>query len=227
MCGTHVCSGSARFGRAVQGGATDVPRESKKGLGRAESSSYRIRVPNDLKQDWERYVAEQGEDAPEAIRQVMRLLLNKPAQTSAKSSQPLHTEARFTTVDVVETGPKKAVKVMLTPTEHAAISTLAEERECSVQFWIVSLVRAALTAGHTVGGTELKRLGESNYQLMAIGRNLNQITHQINADSRAHLHRVTERSIEKLTAAIDAHRKHVHAVIDQCTHRWVIREPKQ
>jgi hypothetical protein len=48
------------------------------------------------------------------------------------------------------------------------------------QQWIIALVRARLTDKPQFGTREIETLGESNRQLLAIGRNLNQIAHALN-----------------------------------------------
>lgn len=121
-----------------------------------------------------------------------------------------------------EAGPTKRLNIGLKASELAAVAAIAEERDCSPQWWIVSLIRAALTRGVTVGGAELKALADSNYQLMAIGRNLNQIAHHINADPSKHdMLRLAH--IEELTKQIDKHRKYVRDLIYACSERWEIQ----
>jgi DNA repair ATPase RecN len=145
-----------------------------------------------------------------------------------KKRQPAHVDGRsgFLTPSPVAVSPavdrskKKPLKIFFAESELAALAAVADERECSIQFWITSLVRARLTDGVSLGGAELKALGESLYQVTAIGRNLNQITHHINADPGKNLHRITERSIGRLLGVIEAHRVATHRVIEANTHRW-------
>lgn len=197
-----------------------MPRENNLGLGREESGVYRLRVPNDLLADWKSYAAANSDTAPEAIRALMRHLLNRPGHKQG-SRAPAEGKQHKAGADI-DRSKKKRVELQLTESEHAALAELAEDRECSIQFWVVSLIRAALTNGVTTGVSELKALGHSNYQLMAIGRNLNQITHQINADPAKNLHKLTGREIDKLAQVITAHRAEVQAVIHACSERWTI-----
>lgn len=223
-----------------------MPRPSKLGLGKNESSVVRLRVPNELKADWDRYCCAMGETtAQESLRAVMRFLTSQPgdvqaalgglvnrlmeAEAKAKASKHQATLAPIkpmATTEVVDRGPKKRLQLLLTPTENDAVKRIASERECSRQFWITSLVRAALTNGITVGGAELKALGEFNYQLMAIGRNLNQIAHQINADPDKHLHRLRIDELQKLAQQIKEGREYTHALVNACSHRWEITDAR-
>lgn len=211
-------SGEAKGGAAS---AADKPgKRGSRGVGRSTSSVCSFRVPNDLREQWDEYVADHREEASEAMRTLMRHLV--------KQRQPAHVDKRsvfLTPTPVaatkdVDRSKKKPLKIYFTESELAALVRVADERECSIQFWITSLVRARLTDGASLGGTELKALGESLYQVTAIGRNLNQITHHINADPGKNLHRVTERSIARLLNVIEDHRLATHRVIEANTHRW-------
>ncbi len=216
-----------------------MPRPSRLGLGRDESTTVRFRVPNQLKDDWDVYCKTYGDEtAQEGFRAVLRFLMAQPAgiqarlaalterllhQDAAKEQSGLVPDKAAQVGESIDRGKKKRVELGFTPSEYAKLAAIAEERECSVQFWLTSLTRAALTNGITVGGAELKALGETNYQLMAIGRNLNQVVHQINADPAKHLHRLRVEAIEKVGAKIDEGRQATHALVNACSHRWEIR----
>jgi len=201
-----------------------MARPRIKGLAAGASRIYHFRVPNDLAAEWEAFLAQHGEDGADVLRRVIAQLVGKsrPLKPKVEAQAFLEPGAMDSTKDV-DQASKKAVKLLLTQNEHAALSAIAEDRECSVQFWIVSLVRAALTRGVAVGGKELQALGQSNYQLMAIGRNLNQIVRQINADPARNLHHVTFSMIEKLNSKLDEHRKLVHGVVNANSHRWRLK----
>ncbi|MEJ2790998.1 MULTISPECIES: plasmid mobilization relaxosome protein MobC [unclassified Pseudoxanthomonas] len=196
-----------------------MTRKSKKGLGRKESKVLRLRVPVDLLAHWESFIEANQEDGPEVLRQVMAQLANRPRPKVKDEVQ--HEEGKLTVDRVVDRAPKKAVKLMLTQSEYAAISKIAHDRECSIQFWIVSLIRAALTRGITVGGAELEALGSSNYELSAIGRNLNQIARRLNMGTGADTNKLALLA-EHLLEKVDVHRREVHALVNACSHRWRI-----
>lgn len=204
-----------------------MTRPRIKGLAADTSRVYHFRVPNELAAEWDAFLSEHDEDGAGVLRRVIAQLVSKsklPKPTPA--AQSFLEPAVMSATKTVDRAPKKAVKLLLTQDEHAALSAIAEDRECSVQFWIVSLVRAALTRGITVGGKELQAIGESNYQLMAIGRNLNQIARQINADAARNLHHVTPRMIEVLAGKLEEHCKLVHAVVRANSHRWKLETAK-
>ncbi|MBD9480176.1 plasmid mobilization relaxosome protein MobC [Pseudoxanthomonas sp. PXM02] len=191
---------------------------SAKGLGRKNSKVIRLRVPIDLLEAWQSFTEYHQEDGPEVLRRVMAQLVGRPKRevqgAGADSSM-----AQMRELAEVDRAPKRAVKLMLTASEHAALAEIAEDKDCSIQFWIISLIRSALTRGIAVGGAELQALGESNYQLMAMGRNLNQIARHLNAGAGIG-NGDLEMMLRGLTVKMDAHRREVHALINSCSHRW-------
>lgn len=66
---------------------------------------------------------------------------------------------------------------------------------------------------------EIDALGESNYQLLAIGRNLNQVAKAMNEGKRDS---VTIKSIERLRQIIDTHTDKVSGAIRASIERWDI-----
>ena len=61
-----------------------------------------------------------------------------------------------------------------------------------------------------ISNDEVQALYQSNYQLLRIGRNLNQIARQLNAGESASL---TTQHIQELSAFIDKHTEHVGQVL--------------
>ena len=208
-----------------------MAKRGEQGLGKDESVPYAFRVPKQLKAAWNAFVARSQADIEPALRKggqdvlrdVMRKLTGQLPAPDAKKAAPTFGLPAPHNIDErkLDAGPKERIRISLTTTEHAAVAKIAEERECSVQWWIVSLIRAALTRGLTVGGAELKALSESNYQLMAIGRNLNQIAHHINADPSKH-DMLRAAQIADLTTKIEEHRRHVAALIYASSQRWEV-----
>jgi len=91
--------------------------------------------------------------------------------------------------------------------------------------WIVKLIRAHLLRQPQVTAVEVDALMESNRQLAAVGRNLNQIAKTLNLDPNAS-YQVTVDSIQKLAADIKAHRKVVSDLLDSNLNRWGVGSGK-
>lgn len=198
-----------------------MPKPSALGLRRETSGTYRLRVPKDLLAQWTAYAQAHQDTAAEALRALMRRLVGSAPPARPMLSVPA-TPPRKVGRKPEQLLTKRRVELRLTPSEYEALAQIAEERECSIQWWVTSLVRAALTRGVTVGGAELKALADSNYQLMAIGRNLNQIAKQLNIDPGSGQGLKPE-SIQALTEELQVHRKKVAALIYASSERWELR----
>ena len=83
--------------------------------------------------------------------------------------------------------------------------------------YVVDAVRAALTQEPQFGMAEVEALGQSNYQLQAIGRNLNQMARRLNADQPGS---PSIAALERLAAKIDAHTEIVQAAMRASLERW-------
>lgn len=199
-----------------------MARPTKLGLTKDKTAIYGFRVPKTLLADWKAFVVANSDTAQEGLRAAMRTLLGQKRTISSGQEAFVAPPARTAQERCIEAGRKKRIQLLLTESEHKALAEIAESKECSIQYWLVGLIRAVLIRGITVGGAELKALGESNYQLMAIGRNLNQIAHQINADPGKHLHKLRAEQIDALAVLVDDHRRKTHAVILSCSERWEI-----
>ena len=79
--------------------------------------------------------------------------------------------------------------------------------------------RATLTRQPQFGMRELDALGESNYQLLAIGRNLNQIAKRLNEGLPE---TVTVQHIEKLRKVIEQHTEVVSKAMRASLERWSV-----
>lgn len=77
--------------------------------------------------------------------------------------------------------------------------------------------KAGLTKEPQFGMREIDALGESNYQLLAIGRNLNQIAKRLNEGGKGG---PTVGAIEQLRAGIKAHTDQVSRAMRASLERW-------
>lgn len=76
-------------------------------------------------------------------------------------------------------GPKRRRELRFTKSEEEILEAAALRHGSSVRDYIVAVARAH--AGDAkVGSDERAMLGKINYQLLAIGRNINQIAHRAN-----------------------------------------------
>jgi predicted transcriptional regulator len=171
-----------------------------------------VRLGVDMKERWESYCAALGVAPSTAIKGAIE--------------QQLEKAARFPPVKVYQqTGeapdgePKVRFEILMTPSEKAAVLERSNLERCSQRRWIIDAIRAGLTREPQFGMKEIDALGESNYQLLAIGRNLNQIAKAINEGRRDS---VAIESIEQLRQVIDVHTDKVSTAIRASLERWNI-----
>lgn len=163
------------------------------------------------KQAWLDYCEARGTTPSAAFRQIVQSLLTKQGEPPALA--------------VAADEPEKATvrkKISLTPSEAAHVEAVAQAEGFSSTRWIVGLIRARLTHTPQFGQQELEALGQSNSQLLKIGRNLNQVARALNTSPEAHRAFNVE-AIEKLDGWIRNHAKAVSGTIAANVQRWRIK----
>ncbi|NNG60253.1 plasmid mobilization relaxosome protein MobC [Pseudomonas fragi] len=167
-----------------------------------------------LKEPWTDYCRALGKKPGAAIKEAIELQLTKAAVNpqpktyhQAHEARPVEPEVRF--------------EILLTESEKRAIRERSNIERCSMRRWIVDACRAGLTHEPQFGVSEIDALGESNYQLLAIGRNLNQIARKLNEGSPDPIH--TE-LIEGLREIIGTHTRVVSTAIRASLERWDIEK---
>ncbi len=140
------------------------------------------------------------------IRQVARKQLNQTEQKRAPTTLP--TEGSL------------QMNLRLTPGEmRKVIDRRKREGFSKRTAWAVSVIRQALNSTPALSQSDIQVLRESNRELAAIGRNLNQVAHAINIDPR-HGDKVTPELFEALTVHIQSHRSKTSRVLDASLNRW-------
>ncbi len=117
--------------------------------------------------------------------------------------------------------PTKRHEVAFTPSEYSRFLELAKAEGFSPGKWLVALVRWRVASTPQFGQHEIEALARSNKQLLAIGRNLNQIARSLNADPTE---RVQFRIdlIEELDSTIKKHTRLVSNLVTANIERWRI-----
>lgn len=114
---------------------------------------------------------------------------------------------------------KVRVELRLTKGEVATASEIAHREGFSLTRWIVALINARLSGNPQLGQREFEMLARSNLQMLAIGRNLNQLARAANAGVS-----ITRAGgadiIEALRTAVLRHAEYVAAVITRNSARW-------
>ena len=165
-----------------------------------------------LKKPWSDYCEALGKKPGAALKEAIEQQLEKAAKNP--TPPPLRQ-----TGEAPDDEPKVRFEILMTRSEKAAVLERSNFERCSQRRWIIDAIRAGLTREPQFGMKEIDALGESNYQLLAIGRNLNQVAKAMNEGRRDS---VTIESIERLRGIIDAHTEKVSTAIRASLERWNI-----
>ncbi|WP_434628211.1 plasmid mobilization relaxosome protein MobC [Pseudomonas sp. Z6-14] len=161
-----------------------------------------------VKEPWIDYCKTLGQKPGAAIKEAIEQQLAK----AEANSQP---KTYRQTESVKE--PKERFVILLTTSEKAANKDRASTERCSMRRWIVDVIRTGLTHEPQFSMSEIDALGESNYQLLALGRNLNQIARRLN---EGHYEPITVERIAALSRLIDKHTDIVSDAIRASLERW-------
>ena len=116
-------------------------------------------------------------------------------------------------------GARVRRELRFTPSELRILEGAALRHGASVRDYIISIARAH--AGDArIGQDERSLLGQMNYQLLAIGRNVNQIAHRANAFDG-----VTQQQLSDLQVVAESLNKlsrQIHAYLLSGRERWRI-----
>ena len=171
-----------------------------------------IHLGADLKARWVDYCASLGKRPGTSLKEAIE-------QQLAKAGKFPPPKPYQQTNAAPDGEPKVRFEILMTQSEKAAVLERSNLERCSQRRWIIDAIRAGLTHEPQFGMKEIDALGESNYQLLAIGRNLNQVAKAMNEGR--HDSGTTE-SIEQLRQIIDAHTEKVSRAIGASLERWNI-----
>ena len=173
-----------------------------------------IRLGVDLKARWEAYCKGLGIAPSSAVKTAIEQQLEK--HEKEKPSRIIQRQMP----EAPTTVAKRRFEILLTESERRAIHERAGAEHLSMRRWIINACRAGLTHEPQFSTKEIEALGESNYQLLVIGRNLNQIAKRLNEGNIAPL---TSKQISELKAMIDRHTDIVSTTIRASLERWDIQ----
>ena len=144
----------------------------------------------------------------EFLRRLIRQVLGDRIGTS-KEKKPL---------DIKDAGNKFTLR--MAGSEIRAIEERADNEGFTYRTsWAVSVLRQALSSAPIFTKDEIKAIRESNRELAAIGRNLNQVAHAINIDQR-HEDQLTPELFNSLRDHLVEHRERVSRLLDLSLNRW-------
>ncbi|MBM7072421.1 plasmid mobilization relaxosome protein MobC [Shewanella sp. 202IG2-18] len=92
--------------------------------------------------------------------------------------------------------------------------------------WVRASIMSNLYRDPVLSDDEIKTLRESNRELAAVGRNLNQIARVLNIDFR-HSDKITREMIEILDNKINDHKAMVNNLINKNCRRWELEQANE
>lgn len=104
----------------------------------------------------------------------------------------------------------KRITVRLPEKDRAYLEMAAAQYHCTVNDVIRDIVQGYIRKHPSLSNAEVEVLYQSNYQLLSIGRNLNQVARQLNMGEGAS---VTSEHIKELTGVIKQHTEKVSGVL--------------
>lgn len=112
------------------------------------------------------------------------------------------------------------VTIRLTGTEHRKLIERAKQEGYTNRTnWTTAIVLAALHREPVLTDDEVATLRESNRELAAIGRNLNQVARALNIEFRES-DKLKQEAIEKLAERIEQHKDQVAGLLSRNMSRW-------
>ncbi len=178
-----------------------------------KGSSLRMDVYlGDLKTPWVEYCASVGKKPGAVLREAIEKQL-----AGLQAGKP---RTVFKSVEEVQHVAKKRFEIMLTDSEREALATRAKEEKTSGRQFVSDALRAILTHEPQLSMKEIEILGESNFQLLGVGRNLNQIARRLNEGKDEP---VTAELIEELRKIIDTHVQKASDSIRANIERWNLK----
>mgnify|MGYP000246905076 CR=1 FL=1 len=165
------------------------------------------------KESWIEYCESIGKKPGVALKEA----IEKQLEDFVKPKEKLPLKK---SVEALQKEKKFRVEILLTESEKEAVNEWAKHENCSSRRWMVDAIRSRLTHEPQLSMPEIEALGESNYLLLAIGRNLNQITRRLNnGNSDLELMDV----IDMLKQKINNHTDLVSRTIRSNIERWSIK----
>jgi len=163
------------------------------------------RLSQEEKDQWVRFCSQAGASEAELLRKMIMKVSGSPAPEERQAQEE----------------PKSSkITVRLTNREKRKIQDRVKTEGYSTRTaWASAAVRAALHHEPVLTEREIMALRESNRELAAIGRNLNQMARAINIDWRES-EKLKLDHIEKLAGRIEHHKDQVSELLDRNMNRW-------
>lgn len=166
------------------------------------------RLSNDEKKDWQRFCRDHSTTEADMLRQMINRVSS--GKESKEIPEPGCDEKKTEKVTIRMTGENK----------NLLIEKSRQEGYSNRTAYVTSLVLAALRRQPVLSLEEISALRESNRQIAAIGRNLNQLVRMLYSDDFRALNRLTRVEVKMLAQQVEEHKKNVANLLEKNMNRW-------
>lgn len=176
-------------------------------------STMSVRLSDNVQSRWAAICAERGVNPSTAVREFI--------EKEVLASEAINAKSRPKLREPKSAQKKVRVSIWLTESEREGIRLRTRLQGGTRAGWIIQAVRTALTGNPGLGDSEVDALKESNYLLLSMGKNLNQITRRFNSIP-ASQKPPGFAGVEVLVSDINEHTGKVNQLIRSAAERWVI-----
>lgn len=165
-----------------------------------------VRVPDDFKKAWVEFCKGCNESESVVLRNLIDSAVDNPLVEDS--------------VEVCsEVGPCQ-ILIRLSANDHfTVLEKVREEGYSNKTRWATSVILSALHRDPVLTNDEIQVLRESNRELAAIGRNLNQVSRKINIEFREG-ENLKKEAIDALSQRIEDHKNLVSDLLSRNMNRW-------
>lgn len=168
-------------------------------------ATTRTRLTADEKQAWQKFCQDNNLSEADMLRRMI--------QQVSGGQVPIE----FPSLKESKSGK---VTIRLTEHDHRRLGMKAEKEGFTTRTnWATVVILAALHPEPVLNDAEVFALRESNRELAAIGRNLNQVAHALNIDHSL-VEKVNISFMQKLAQQIDQHKTKIYEILDMSRNRW-------
>lgn len=184
-----------------------IPKDGRHSM----TSAMRVRVDNATRIRFRQIAQQSGKTESELLRELMVLAIEG-------ASAERHSGNRYIQQNSAETSIRR-ITLRIPPPVLDAARKHSRSRGMAISRWIVCLVQASLFKTPVMTREELLQLRECNYELAAIGRNLNQIARVLNADP-SEAGKLNKNLIDILQQSVSETRDAVKNLISASRRAW-------
>ncbi|MDL2284754.1 hypothetical protein LJC19_06405 [Oxalobacter sp. OttesenSCG-928-P03] len=192
-----------------------VSRRVTKKIPNPMTSAMRVRVDVATRNRFKLVAQQSGRTESELLRELMVLAIENGMENRRTGNR----EVRTTGNEIF----MRRATVWMPDAVLEAARKRSRARGMSLNRWIATLIQASLFKTAVMTNEEILCLGECNYELAALGRNLNQIARVLNADP-TETGKLNRSLIEALQLSVSETREAVRNLVRASHRSWEVED---